>query len=43
MMRDPRLTSTIVGVTRPERLAHTGALAQVPIPDARWAELVAVP
>ena len=38
-LRDSRITSTIVGITRPERLAETLKLAQLPIPDALWAEL----
>ncbi len=38
-LRDARITSTIVGITRPERLAETLKLAQQPIPDALWAEL----
>lgn len=38
-MRDPRISSTIVGITRPERLADTASLAQFPIPDSLWAEL----
>src|SRR6266566_1203617 len=38
-LRDARITSTIVGVTRPERLAETMKLAQHPIPDELWAEL----
>jgi D-threo-aldose 1-dehydrogenase len=38
-LRDARITSTIVGITRPERLAETVKLAQHPIPDALWAEL----
>ena len=38
-LRDVRITSTIVGITRPERLAETLKLAQHPIPDALWAEL----
>ncbi len=38
-LRDARITSTIVGITRPERLAETLKLAQHPIPDALWAEL----
>ena len=42
-LRDPRITSTIVGLTRPERLAHTVELAQVPLPDALWTALEAVP
>ena len=38
-LRDPRITSTVVGMTRPERIAENVALASVPIPDAIWAEL----
>ncbi len=38
-LRDVRVTSTIVGITRPERLAETLKLAQHPIPDVLWAEL----
>jgi D-threo-aldose 1-dehydrogenase len=41
-LRDPRITSTIVGVTRPERIQQTLELAAEPIPDAIWAELDAV-
>ncbi len=43
--RDPRIVSTIVGMTRPERVEQTAALARLPIPDALWAELdvVALP
>lgn len=35
-LRDPRITSTIVGMTRPERVAETIALAHHPIPDELW-------
>ena len=38
-LRDARITSTIVGMTRPERLAETLKLAQHPIPHELWAEL----
>jgi D-threo-aldose 1-dehydrogenase len=38
-LRDARLASTIVGITRPERLAETLRLAQQPMPDELWAEL----
>ncbi len=38
-LRDARITSTIVGMTRPERLAETLKLAQYPIPHELWAEL----
>lgn len=42
-LRDPRLTSTIVGMSRPERIEQTLALARHPIPDELWPELLAVP
>ncbi|MFG1821076.1 aldo/keto reductase [Microbispora bryophytorum] len=38
-LRDPRVTSTIVGVSEPERLAETLSLAATPIPPALWDEL----
>jgi D-threo-aldose 1-dehydrogenase len=38
-LRDPRISSTIVGMTRPERLAQTIELARMPIPDELWREL----
>src|SRR5579883_195170 len=38
-LRDARLASTIVGITRPERLSETLKLAQLPVPDDLWAEL----
>ncbi|MEU7877788.1 aldo/keto reductase [Microbispora bryophytorum] len=38
-LRDPRVTSTIVGVSEPERLAETLSLAAAPIPPALWDEL----
>jgi D-threo-aldose 1-dehydrogenase len=38
-MRDPRVTSTVVGMTRPERVEQTLALAAQAIPDALWPEL----
>ncbi len=41
-LRDPRITATVVGMARPERLAQTVELAQHPIPDALWAEIEAV-
>ena len=37
--RDPRVVSTIVGMSRPERIAQTLELARLPIPDALWPEL----
>ncbi len=36
---DTRITSTIVGMTRPERLSETLKLAQQPIHDDLWTEL----
>lgn len=42
-MRDPRVTSTIVGVSKPERIAQTLEWAEWPIPDALWDELLALP
>lgn len=38
-MRDARITSTIVGLTKPERVEQLLALAATPIPDALWPEL----
>jgi D-threo-aldose 1-dehydrogenase len=38
-LRDPRLTATIVGMTRPERIAQTLALARVTLPEDIWPEL----
>jgi D-threo-aldose 1-dehydrogenase len=40
--RDPRITATIVGMSHPDRLAQTLALASQPIPDALWPELDAL-
>ena len=37
-LRDPRITSTMVGISFPERLDQTLALAQHPIPEGFWAE-----
>jgi D-threo-aldose 1-dehydrogenase len=39
---DPRITSTIVGVSKPERLAETVELAHTPIPTELWPQLDAV-
>jgi D-threo-aldose 1-dehydrogenase len=41
-LRDARIVSTIVGISLPERLAHTVALARHPIPEQLWAELATV-
>jgi D-threo-aldose 1-dehydrogenase len=37
--RDPRISSTVIGVTRPERVAETLRLARLPIPDELWLAL----
>jgi D-threo-aldose 1-dehydrogenase len=42
-MNDPRVTSTVVGVSKPERITQTLAWANWPIPDAMWDELLALP
>ena len=42
-LRDERLCTTIVGMSSPERLAQTIALARHPIPNALWQELDALP
>jgi len=41
-LRDPRITSTIVGMTRPERLTQTIELAQIPISEDLWAQLLTI-
>jgi D-threo-aldose 1-dehydrogenase len=41
-MRDPRIVSTVVGVSDPARVAETVALAALETPDALWAELAAL-
>lgn len=41
-MRDPRVTTTVVGITRPERVTQTLELAAHPIPDELWPRLDAV-
>ena len=38
-VREPRITSTIVGFSRPERAAETLGLATLAIPDTLWQEL----
>ena len=38
-LRDPRIVSTVVGISRPERVHETIALAGVKIPQALWDEL----
>ena len=41
-MRDPRITATIVGLSRPERIEQTIDLATVTIPDSCWDEVLGV-
>lgn len=38
-LRDPRIVSTIVGISKPERLAETLSLAAYPLPEQLWEEL----
>ena len=39
---DPRIVSTIVGVSRPERLEETVALAELPIHDDLWQDIASL-
>jgi D-threo-aldose 1-dehydrogenase len=41
-LRDPRVSSTVVGMTRPERVAQTIELALRPIPEELWSQLDAL-
>lgn len=42
-LRDPRITSTICGVSRPERIAETLQWADWPISEEAWRDLLALP
>ncbi len=42
-MRDPRIASTIVGVTRPERVAETLEWARTTVPAELWREIEGFP
>jgi D-threo-aldose 1-dehydrogenase len=42
-LRDPRITATIVGMSRPERVQQTIDYARHPIPNAVWEEIAALP
>jgi D-threo-aldose 1-dehydrogenase len=42
-MKDPRVTSTICGVSKPERVHETLEWAAWPIPNEAWGELLALP
>jgi D-threo-aldose 1-dehydrogenase len=37
-LRDPRIVSTVIGISRTERLAATVALASQQIPEELWQE-----
>ena len=41
-LRDPRVTSTVVGMSRAERIVQTVELSQHLIPDALWSRLDAI-
>lgn len=41
-LRDPRVASTIVGISRPERIGETVALAGHPIPEELWLEIAPI-
>jgi D-threo-aldose 1-dehydrogenase len=41
-LRDPRIASTVVGLSRADRLAQTVALAQYPVPEDLWSRLQTV-
>ncbi|HEY7223133.1 MAG TPA: aldo/keto reductase [Micromonosporaceae bacterium] len=41
-LRDPRVTSTVVGMSDPARITETTALATHPIPDELWPQLEAL-
>jgi D-threo-aldose 1-dehydrogenase len=41
-LRDPRITSTVIGMSRAERIAQTVALSQHPIPGELWPRLDAI-
>ncbi len=42
-LRDPRIASTICGVSRPERITETQAWADWPISAEAWTDLLALP
>ncbi|GHO85127.1 aldo/keto reductase [Dictyobacter formicarum] len=41
-LRDSRIHSTVIGMSRPERLDETVKLAQTPIPDELWREIESI-
>lgn len=42
-MRDPRVVSTVCGISKPERIKETLDWARVDIPQAAWDELMSLP
>jgi aryl-alcohol dehydrogenase-like predicted oxidoreductase len=42
-LRDPRIASTIVGISKPERLRETLSLAQQALPEDIWEEIAELP
>ena len=42
-LRDRRVTSTVCGVTKPERVKETLDWARLPIPEAFWQEVASLP
>jgi D-threo-aldose 1-dehydrogenase len=42
-LRDQRIASTLVGVSKPERVRETMELARMPIPNALWQEIDRLP
>lgn len=42
-MRDPRITATVCGVSKPDRVAETVEWANWQIPEALWDELAKIP
>ena len=42
-MRDPRVASTVCGISKPERIAQTIEWARYPIPQTAWDEMMALP
>lgn len=42
-LRDPRIASTIVGISRPERITQTLEWSRYPIPQEVWDELLTAP
>jgi D-threo-aldose 1-dehydrogenase len=41
-IRDPRIATTVLGVSRPERVAESVELAAVPVPEQLWSNIDAV-